>query len=74
MDLPQSPIKETMSVCLKWLMTVYRSSFSFQPNVTYSPVECPQPLKSNAKTVIFCGSKMLAQGNASSLDEQLPCR
>lgn len=55
-------------------MTVCRSSFSFQPSVTNSPSERPQPLKSNANTVMFYGSSTLAAGRASSRDEQFPCR
>jgi len=37
------------------------------PNVTYSPSPLPQPLKSKQKTVIFKGSKITAEGRASTL-------
>ena len=40
---------------------------SFQPNVTCSPPEIPDPEKSRVKTVIFEGSKIIAASLASAL-------
>jgi len=40
---------------------------SFQPRVTCSPPEIPDPEKSRVKTVIFEGSKIRAASLASTL-------
>lgn len=55
------------------LVTVFFQTFaeqvltSFQPRVTCSPPEIPDPEKSKAKTVIFEGSKTIAASLASTL-------
>lgn len=73
-DLPQRPIKLTVFVDLKYSMIYFKSSYSFQPRVTYSPPERPHPLKSKLKTVMFKGNKTLTQGKDSNLFEQFPCK
>nr|BAF02033.1 hypothetical protein [Arabidopsis thaliana] len=58
--------------CRKNSTTAFRSSFSFQPKVTCSPPERPDPEKSRVKTVMFEGSNTIAASLPSALHPLFP--
>jgi len=53
--------------CFKDQTVNEKALTSFQPRVTCSPPEIPDPEKSRVKTVIFEGSKIIAASLASAL-------
>ena len=64
--IPMKMIQLTM-ICFKVQTFNEQALTSFQPRVTCSPPEIPDPEKSRVKTVIFEGSKIIAASLASAL-------
>mmetsp|Transcript_148661 Transcript_148661/g.477357 ORF Transcript_148661/g.477357 Transcript_148661/m.477357 type:complete len:335 (+) Transcript_148661:560-1564(+) len=74
MDLPHNPIDDTFSWLRRCCSTTLKSFSSWCPSEIYSPSDRPEPERSRQKTVRSRGSSTGSASNASSREEQLPCR
>eukprot|EP00966_Prymnesium_polylepis_P274515 6342656-Prymnesium_polylepis.1 len=72
-ERPHSAIAVARPLSRRCVMTVARSSFSYQPREMNSPSDMPQPAKSNAKTEAPLASTPASTCSASARHDALPC-